>query len=147
MIYAIISLLVILIIGTFLIIFICQRFLKCYLYLTISNNLTDHHIQNTENIIELQNNILIENYIIEWIEFVKYFSFEYNSNIKQSCIICLEDFSEKQTVTAFSMCGPIPHIYCSDCILKYGNTIIKSNEYELNIKCPICKNTIWSNIL
>ena len=81
----------------------------------------------------------------DWKTLVDYNRYKLNPTKNSSCCICLETFT-KQKISYFPVCGKIPHLYCRECILEYGNTIIESNEDSITINCPICKTTVWTTL-
>ena len=85
---------------------------------------------------------LIPLYKIEWNSIV-------DENIHDNptpfeCAICLEENQVNRV--SFDVCGKIKHNYCPNCIRLYGNTLIDIKNDIIQIPCPLCKTTLWSNV-
>ena len=124
----------------FIIIFICGRLQLFYLYLTNER----YSAINRTRLLNRYRDKLEKLYLNDWSMYIEQNYLNRNPTIKTSCCICLEECNIENKIIFFKQCGKIPHLYCKDCILEYGNTIINSNNYEINIKCPICKTIVWS---
>lgn len=104
-----------------------------------------HHYFTNEYKPKPNQNIFIPLYQDDWEKTVKNNICPLNPTKKETCSICLESFT-KQKITSFPICGKIPHLYCQNCILEYGKTIIKDTKEDININCPLCKKTIWTTL-
>ena len=124
----------------FIIIFICGKLQIFYIYLTA----TQYSNINRTRLLNRYRDNLEKLYLNDWSEYLDQNHLNTNPTKETSCCICLDECNIEKKIVSFEQCGKIPHLFCKDCILEYGNTIINSNEYELNIKCPICQTTVWS---